>query len=367
MNSDPDSSASAKKRLEEVRKQIQVVKSHLGSLEVQRKERMARYLRGGRKNREAHKQELDEVRQQQAAVRLRGAELEMECARLEADLGLAGSENLARARRSFRKLQSALRHDEWLVWTRSVWKFKDTESRAKTGRHPAQFSSVLPHRLIKMFSYVGETVLDPFAGMGTTLAEAWKLSRHSLGVDINPAYVQATQTRIDQDFQDGTSSANPGLEAEFRPVVMQGDARNLGQIPDASVQLIVTHPPYWNAVRISALPEDLSNCGNDSYEDFLSAMEKVLAEFGRVLEPERVAAVVIGDVMRKVHGEAQLFPLHVDLVNLARRVGFLLWDIYIWETKIRLSGGKPLLGSYPYPHKIFSQFAHNYVLVFRKR
>jgi DNA modification methylase len=137
-------------------------------------------------------------------------------------------------------------------------------------------------------------------------------------------------------------------------------------IPDKSVHLIVTHPPYWNAVKISDLPDDLSVCGNDSYDRFLGHMEKVFQEMARVLQEERVCCIVTGDVMRKVNGVTQLFPLHADYYNIARRTGFTVWDTYIWETKMRDSQGKPMMGSYPYPHKIFSQFAHNYILVFRK-
>jgi len=116
----------------------------------------------------------------------------------------------------------------------------------------------------------------------------------------------------------------------------------------------------------SELDDDLSNVGDDQYDYFLSEMGKVLDQFRRVLKPDRVAVIVIGDVMRKVNGITQLFPIHSDFIQLMKERGFVTWDIFIWETKIRKSGGKPLMGSYPYPHKLFSQFAHNYVLVFRR-
>jgi site-specific DNA-methyltransferase (adenine-specific) len=137
-------------------------------------------------------------------------------------------------------------------------------------------------------------------------------------------------------------------------------------IPDESVHLIVTHPPYWNAVKISELPDDLSVCDNDSYDTFLGHMGQVFTQMARVLQEERVCVVVTGDVMRKVNRVTQLFPLHADYCNIARRTGFHVWDTFIWETKMRDCQGKPMMGSYPYPHKIFSQFAHNYILVFRK-
>lgn len=288
------------------------------------------------------------------------------------------------ARKQLQKLQSRLTHEEWLAFTRSVWGFKETESDAKTGMHPAQFSAVIPYRLIKMYSYVGETVLDPFAGTGTTLIEARRLRRHSIGIDLNPEFIELTQRRLRGEaltppVADGTNgrlseggqltlalreTACVYGDEQFEPVLIQEDARSMHSVADNSIQLVVTHPPYWNAVQISDLSDDLSSI-ND-YSSFLREMTRVFEQVRRVLEPDRVFAIVTGDVMRKVNEVTQLFPLHADYIQILRSMGFVLWDLFIWETKIRLSGGKPMMGSYPYPHKLFSQFAHNYVLAFRK-
>jgi DNA modification methylase len=353
-------------RLAEVRREAEALRSSLRALEERRKELMDRYLHGPRKQRADNKALLDQARRELFEQQLRHAEADVEAAGLEVALGLAEARRLEEATVALNRLRSALAHEEWLVWTRSIWKFKDTESTAKTGRHPAQFSAVLPYRLIKMFSYVGETVLDPFVGLGTTLHEAWKLERRSVGIDVNPRWVEETRRRIAAGFRDA-----PGLFAEplpeaYTPAVHQGDARALAMVAGASVHLIVTHPPYWNAVRISQLADDLSACDNESYERFLGHMEAAFREMARVLQAGRVCCVVTGDVLRKVRGVTQLFPLHADYIQLARRTGFVVWDTYIWETKIRDSQGRPMMGSYPFPHRIFSQFAHNYILVFRR-
>jgi len=270
--------------------------------------------------------------------------------------------SLIKLKKKLIKLLSKIDHQYWLEWSRSVWPFKATESRAKTGLHPAQFSSKIPEIIIKFFSFVEDTVLDPFIGTGTTLEVARSLNRNSIGVDINPHFLELCKRRLEGEFRPYSDE----VPTSFTPRLLQGDARNLSIIKDNSVQLIVTHPPYWNAVRISELPEDLSNSGDEDYSIFLNNMKESLKEMYRVLEPERVAAIVIGDVMRKVNGVTQLFPLHADIIKLAQETGFILWDIYIWETKMRNSGGMPMMGSYPYPQKIFSQFAHNYVLILRK-
>jgi DNA modification methylase len=354
------------KRLEDLKAQIAELHSTIGDAESRRKALMQVYLKGQRKLRARNKELLDHARAELLKYQLRYGELQVEAAQLEADLGLASIEKAREAIAALNRLRSTLPHEDWLIWTRSIWKFKETESTAKTGTHPAQFSAILPHRLIKMFSFIGDTVLDPFMGMGTTLQEAWLLERHSIGIDINPKFVEADRLRVERQFAPEGSLFMRSLLADYKPIIHQGDARNLSMIPDESVQLIVTHPPYWNAVKISKLEDDLSICDNSSYEWFLGEMEKVFREMARVLEEERVCCVVTGDVLRKVDGVTQLFPLHADYYNIARRTGFTVWDTYIWETKIRDSQGRPMMGSYPYPHKIFSQFAHNYILVFRK-
>lgn len=272
-------------------------------------------------------------------------------------------ESMTEGRKDRNKRDSKLSHEEWLVFTRSVWGFKDTESNAKTGLHPSQFSAVLPMRLIKLYSVVNELVLDPFVGTGTTLEEAMKLKRFSIGLDVNPAFLDISEKRIKGQFRE-LEAKEP--DAKYTPIIVLGDARDLWFLRDNSIHLIVTHPPYWNAVKTSNLENDLGNFRNTEYDLFLQEMRKAFIEMCRVLRRDRVCAIVTGDVMRRVNGVTQLYALHSDYIQIAKEIGLRLWDTFIWETKIRMSGGKPMMGSYPYPHKLFSQFAHNYILIFRK-
>jgi site-specific DNA-methyltransferase (adenine-specific) len=76
--------------------------------------------------------------------------------------------------------------DEFLAWTLGVWTFAGANPR-RVG-HPAPFPEELPRRLIKLYSYPSDLVLDPFVGSGTTLAAATKLGRRGMGVEINPAF-----------------------------------------------------------------------------------------------------------------------------------------------------------------------------------
>jgi site-specific DNA-methyltransferase (adenine-specific) len=85
---------------------------------------------------------------------------------------------------------------EFMEWTNGLWTFNG-ESRKRIG-HPAPFPLELPKRCIKLFSYVGDTVLDPFAGSGTTLLAAIMHNRHAIGVEIEPAYCELAKQRIMQ-------------------------------------------------------------------------------------------------------------------------------------------------------------------------
>jgi site-specific DNA-methyltransferase (adenine-specific) len=80
--------------------------------------------------------------------------------------------------------------DEFLAWTLGVWNFAGANPR-RVG-HPAPFPEELPRRLIKIYSYPQDLVLDPFAGSGTTLIAAKRLGRPSIGVEINPKFCDLT-------------------------------------------------------------------------------------------------------------------------------------------------------------------------------
>jgi DNA modification methylase len=236
-------------------------------------------------------------------------------------------------------------------------------SYVKTDVHPAQFSAEIPKRVIKLYSFVNELVLDPFVGVGTSLVESLKLRRFSIGVDINSKFLEIGYRKVQEILK---GSLEGFSLKEYEPIFIRGDARNLSFLDDESIHLIVAHPPYWNVVKTSNLKEDLANFKDSEYNLFLGEMKKVFNELHRVLKPERVCAIFTGDVLRRVGNVTRLYPLHADYIRIAEELGFRLWDIFIVETKIRKSGGKPMMGSYPFPHKLFSEFAHNYLLILRK-
>ena len=90
------------------------------------------------------------------------------------------------------KENSAMTNEEWNTYFNGHWYF----SGAKQDKHLAMFPEELPNRLIKMFSFPNETVLDPFLGSGTTSLVAKKLNRNSVGYEINPEFIPIIKERI---------------------------------------------------------------------------------------------------------------------------------------------------------------------------
>lgn len=92
---------------------------------------------------------------------------------------------------------SDISKEEFLQWTNGVWNFSG-ESKKRIG-HPAPFPVELPLRCIKLFSYVGDVVLDPFLGSGSTLLACLKTKRIGIGIDIDKQYCELAVKRLSSD------------------------------------------------------------------------------------------------------------------------------------------------------------------------
>jgi len=98
------------------------------------------------------------------------------------------------SRKNVNKRKSTISRDEFLEFTKSVWTFLAVS--AKEVGHPAPFPVELPYRLIQLYTYQGEVVLDPFMGSGQTAIAAIKTGRHYVGYDIEEEYVKLAEKRI---------------------------------------------------------------------------------------------------------------------------------------------------------------------------
>ena len=94
--------------------------------------------------------------------------------------------------------ESTITRDEFLEFTKSVWTFS-CEQATKIG-HPAPFPIELPYRLIQLYTFEGEVVLDPFMGSGQTAIAALKTNRSYCGYEINEEYVRLAERRVEEYF-----------------------------------------------------------------------------------------------------------------------------------------------------------------------
>lgn len=250
--------------------------------------------------------------------------------------------------------RSKLTKEEWREFTKTVWHIANTSDP----EHPAVFAPEVPLRLIKMYSFVGDTVLDPFAGVGTTARVANELGRNALCIEQNEAYAK----RITRDV---------GLIAkDCWTEVVAGDSRNMNFVDDNSVQLVVTSPPYWNKANYGS---GASNIGNvEGYRDFFAEIAPIWSECLRVLEPGRKLCIVTANVSQQTEQGLLMFPLAADFIVQLRDLGFLVVGEAIWSKD--KTGGKwgsygaqrPIFGSYPYPPNFLFKTVHEHVLVFAK-
>ena len=105
---------------------------------------------------------------------------------------------------------ASLTRDEFMEATTDVWEIAP-ESATRVG-HPAPFPIALPERLIHLHTYVGDLVLDPFLGSGTTAVAAVRTGRHYVGYDTDPGYVAASQARVEGERHQATQPQFPGFE-----------------------------------------------------------------------------------------------------------------------------------------------------------
>lgn len=257
------------------------------------------------------------------------------------------------------KEKSKLTKEEWREYTKTVWSIANTSH----GDHPAVFPAEIPHRLTKLFSFYGETVLDPFGGTGTTARAAIPLGRRAVCIEQNAKYVKTIKKEC--------GALRNGHDPDFEPLdVIHGDSRNMKSVNDNSVGLVVTSPPYWNKADYGDSSKNLGNI--ESYTAFIEGTRPVFEECYRVLMPGRKICIVTANVNQHTDHGLLTFPLATDFAVLLRQIGFVMVNEIIWSKDG--TGGKwgsygaqrPIFGSYPYPPNFLFKNVHEYILIFAK-
>ncbi len=229
----------------------------------------------------------------------------------------------------------------------TVWSFPE---RGNWATHDAKYrgnwSPFIPRNLLLRYSAEGDTVLDQFAGGGTTLVEARLLNRDSIGLDINPDAMRRCKEKTDFEYP------NAG-----KVRLICGDARNLDFAPDSSIDFICTHPPYANIINYSENIEGDLSLLNTS--NFLEEMKVVASECFRVLKHGRFCAILMGDTRKK----GCVIPMSFEVMRIFQGAGFTLKELIIKEQHNCKATGYWKTNSVKYN---FLLLAHEYLFVFRK-
>jgi len=139
------------------------------------------------------------------------------------------------------------------------------------------------------------------------------------------------------------------------------------ELADASVDLVVTSPPYWH-LKDYGVPGQIGY--GQTLHDYLRDLYRVWAEVYRVLKPGRRLCVNIGDQFARatVYGRYKVIPLHAEVIAQAEQIGFDYLGAIIWQKKttINSTGGAAIMGSYPHPPNGIVEIDYEYILIFKK-
>lgn len=246
------------------------------------------------------------------------------------------------------------------ILTDSLWII---DRRDSSGAHNAgywgNFIPQIPHQLLLRYTKKGDWVLDTFLGSGTTLIECKRLGRNGIGIELQPEVAALAAANVDKE-----NDPHPG---ETVAEIVTGDclevdyAAALGRHGRKACQFVIMHPPYWDIIRFSADPRDLSNAGG--LDGFLAEMNRLAGKVYEVLEEGRYCALVIGDK----YSAGEWIPLGFLTMNEYLKQGFHLKSIIVKnfeETKGKANSKelwryRALAGGY-------YVFKHEYIFVFKK-
>lgn len=150
-------------------------------------------------------------------------------------------------------------------------------------------------------------------------------------------------------------------------LLINGDSRNMTQIQNESVHLIVTSPPYW---QLKDYGTENQIGFNDTYEAYINNLNLVWKECHRILMPGCRLCINIGDQFARsvYYGRYKVVSIHSEIIRFCESIGFDYMGSIIWQkpTSMHTTGGEKVMGTYPYPRGGIIKIDFEYILLFRK-
>ena len=149
--------------------------------------------------------------------------------------------------------------------------------------------------------------------------------------------------------------------------IIIGDSRSMPELADASVDLVVTSPPYWH-IKDYGVPGQIGF--GQSLHQYLIDLHHVWVECYRVLQEGSRLCLNIGDQFARssIYGRYKVIPLHAEFISQCEQIGFDFLGAIIWQKKTTMntSGGANVMGSYPYPPNGLVEIDYEFILIFKK-
>ncbi len=237
--------------------------------------------------------------------------------------------------------------------------------RAKGGKHSnmyhGNFAPQIPNEMIRRYTEENSIVLDMFMGSGTTLYECESLNRHFIGFDINQEVIDFVSQRMDGISPITYKIHNCNvLDTESVVSSLNGD---LNELKAKKIDLVMSHPPYWDIIKFTDKPYDLSNI--DSLDDFLNAFELSVKNIWPFIKKNGYFVLVAGDIYR----DSAVVPLAFLMMERVRNnfkswlKGIVIKDMVGNRAKI----GIETIWRYRALKNGNFLFKHEYIFVFRKK
>ncbi len=149
--------------------------------------------------------------------------------------------------------------------------------------------------------------------------------------------------------------------------IITGDSRCMAEVPNESVHLVVTSPPYW---QLKDYGHGRQIGFDDSYEAYINNLNLVWSECHRILAPGCRLCVNIGDQFARsvYYGRYKVIPIRTEIIKFCETIGFDYMGAVIWQkvTTCNTTGGATIMGSFPYPRNGILKLDYEFILIFKK-